>query len=120
MEEFSNQLFSILRSKLKALRVEKGLNQSELAERITSLGRTSISNFENGKQNLSLPSLYLICRELNVDIHAILPTESEVSDVLQKAKQQNFVEDAPELYGLNKTKRSLQQMQKTINDKTKK
>jgi len=51
---------------LRQLRLERGLSQKELAEGIVT--RTTISNYETGKNNISLEVLLLLLEKLNLTI----------------------------------------------------
>jgi len=80
MESFNNVLYHILGKRIRETRINLNLNQEELASKINKLGRTSISNIEKGKQQPPLHVVYSICDALNIDIHNILPTYSEVQN----------------------------------------
>ncbi len=54
--------------RLQSLREEKGLTQGELAERI-GLTRTSVTNMEAGRQNITVNLLYKIADELSVKVN---------------------------------------------------
>jgi DNA-binding XRE family transcriptional regulator len=53
---------------LRRMRKLKGMNQAEIAEKV-SLERTSIVNIEAGKQKLSVLTLCGIADALGVDVH---------------------------------------------------
>lgn len=64
-EEIKSERFGC---KLRRLREQKGLNQSELAKR-SGVGRTTIVQVENGKrEGLSIPSLILLARALDISL----------------------------------------------------
>lgn len=117
MEDFNNVLYSLVGEKLKDLRLKKGLNQSELSDKISNIGRTSISNIEKGKQQPPLHVMYLICNQLDVDIHSILPTYSDVIKEIDK-KNQNEVLNYIEKRDLNEE--TLKALQELYNLKSKK
>lgn len=77
MPSFNTVLYSILGSKVKSIRESLGISQTELSVKI-GLGRSSISNIEKGKQQPPLHIIYMICKELNTDIHSLLPTYNEI------------------------------------------
>jgi DNA-binding Xre family transcriptional regulator len=54
------------------LRKAKGLNQSELSDKIT-INRTSLCNIESGRQTLMLENLEEICQVLGCKSSDILP-----------------------------------------------
>jgi transcriptional regulator with XRE-family HTH domain len=60
--------------RLRTLRERAGLTQTEVAEYI-SLGRTSLTNIEGGRQALSLRALVEIAAALGyvVDLHLVKP-----------------------------------------------
>lgn len=66
------KLYTDIGNKLKTIRVEKKINQDQVAEKL-SLSRTSIINFEKGNQRISLHVLYQYCEYLNVSVNEILP-----------------------------------------------
>ncbi len=78
MNEFNKTLYLIIGERIKSLRIKKGLSQTELSDKIPKIGRTSISNIENGYQQPPLHVLYLICNRLDVDLQSILPAYSEI------------------------------------------
>lgn len=56
---------------LEAARVNAGLTQGELAERL-HVSRATIMNWESGKHRIGLPQLEMFCRECNVPTSLIL------------------------------------------------
>jgi transcriptional regulator with XRE-family HTH domain len=66
-------LYLHIAARLKARRVELGLTQQHLGDKV-GLGRTSISNIEAGEQKPPLHVLYTICMALQVEPVDILPT----------------------------------------------
>lgn len=77
MIDFNSALYQILGERIKKRREELRLNQIELSEKV-KIGRTSISNIEKGRQCPPLALIYSICYALDIDIHSLLPTYSEV------------------------------------------
>lgn len=60
--------------KIKHFREEKlNISQKELAQKC-NLDATYISRVENGKQNLTLETLEIICEALNITINVLLDT----------------------------------------------
>lgn len=80
VEDFNTVLYSLIGEKIRKLRTEKELSQTQLSDEIPNIGRTSISNIEKGKQQPPLHVMYLICNVLDIDIHSILPTYSDIVD----------------------------------------
>lgn len=96
MSTFSKVLYSMVGEKLKSLRINKKLSQTELSAKIPNIGRTSISNIEKGKQHPPLHILYQICNELDIDIQSILPAYSEIEKEIEsknKGEVEKFLND---------------------------
>ena len=53
--------------KLKLKRKSKGLTQQQLADKITKLDRSKISDIENGKEDFLLSTLLKICNALEIE-----------------------------------------------------
>ncbi|WP_322969454.1 helix-turn-helix transcriptional regulator [Faecalibacter sp. LW9] len=53
--------------KLKLKRKSKGLTQQQLADKITKLDRSKISDIENGKEDFLLSTLLKICSALEIE-----------------------------------------------------
>jgi transcriptional regulator with XRE-family HTH domain len=66
-------LYAEFGSKVRQKRLEAGLRQSEVAERV-GLTRASISNLEAGRQRPLLHQVYELARTLHTDLHDLLPT----------------------------------------------
>jgi transcriptional regulator with XRE-family HTH domain len=79
MKNFNSILYQILGQKIKFRREELNMNQNELGDK-ANIGRASISNIEQGRQKPPLSVIYRICHELDVDVHAILPTYKEIEE----------------------------------------
>ncbi len=97
MEDFNDILYSLIGDKIKNLRVGKELSQTQLSDKIPNIGRTSISNIEKGKQQPPLHVMYLLCNVLDVNIHSILPTYSDVIDILNSRNSNelsNYIDDS--------------------------
>jgi transcriptional regulator with XRE-family HTH domain len=72
------KLYTDIGNKLKTIRVEKKINQDQVAKKL-SLSRTSIINFEKGNQRISLHDLFQYCEFLKIDITDVLPSMNDVS-----------------------------------------
>ena len=96
MANFKDVLYETLGEKIRSRRIGLGMNQSELSDRIDNIGRTSISNIEKGKQQPPLHIIYQICSVLDIDIHNILPTYSEIEQKLtdHSRKIKMLIEDS--------------------------
>lgn len=69
-------LFCAVGERVRTIRHLAGMTQAELATR-AALTRTSITHLEAGKQNLSLLSLYMVARALDVPIQMLLPEDTD-------------------------------------------
>ncbi|RCW40584.1 helix-turn-helix domain-containing protein [Paenibacillus prosopidis] len=65
-------LYGEIGKRIRDARLKKRFTQEDLSSRVR-LSRPSISNLENGLQNISLHTLYEICFVLEVSIHKIIP-----------------------------------------------
>ena len=55
------------------------ISQNQLAELIGE-SRMVVANIENGRQQITVPVLYQICRALGAELHDVLPAISEVTN----------------------------------------
>ncbi|WP_026990143.1 helix-turn-helix domain-containing protein [Flavobacterium subsaxonicum] len=92
MLDFNSVLYQVLGQRIKERRVEQGLSQMEFSDRIPSLGRTSISNIEKGRQYPPLSTIYEICLALDIDIQSILPTYAEIESVINFSPENEKIE----------------------------
>ena len=58
-------------SKIRSIRISKGLSQAELAKS-SSIDRAFLSSVENGKRNLSISALHKISKSLDVSLNEIM------------------------------------------------
>ena len=58
-------------SKIRNVRISKGLSQAELAK-LSSIDRAFLSSVENGKRNLSVSALHKISKSLDVSLNEIM------------------------------------------------
>ena len=58
-------------SKIKSIRISKGLSQAELAKS-SSIDRAFLSSVENGKRNISVSALHKISKSLDVSLNEIM------------------------------------------------
>jgi transcriptional regulator with XRE-family HTH domain len=75
---FKTTLYQLIGSRIKTARISAKMNQEDLASSV-GLARTSISNIELGRQQVTMSMLYEISQALETDIHALLPTYNEVN-----------------------------------------
>lgn len=71
----SNVLYGTIGKLVRSAREHAELTQDELAQRV-GLTRTSITNIENGRQNIQVHTLYAIAEALNLPTSALLPSTS--------------------------------------------
>lgn len=67
--------------RLKEIRLEKGLNQKELAE-LSELSPQSISSFEKGINSPTVPSLLALANALSVSVDYILGRTDDLGTVI--------------------------------------
>ena len=70
-------IYITIGKKIKEFREKLDITQEELARSI-KVSRTSIANFESGKQYIYISDLYKIAINFNVDIVKLLPATKEV------------------------------------------
>ena len=76
--------YAKLGMKIKSLRLRKGLTQDNLAEMV-SCNTSHISNIENNRVKISLPTLVHVCNALDTTIDYILADEyDQTSSVLEQ------------------------------------
>lgn len=77
-----NKIFG---NRLRKARIDKGLTQDELAQRLR-IGRTSITNMESGKQAITIDNLVRLKNVLDIDLEKFLelPGHETLSVMLSK------------------------------------
>ena len=75
--KYTENFYRIVGHKIREVRLKAQISQSELGRRI-SLSRGSISNIENGRQNLLFEQAFNIARAVDIDISSILPSSAEL------------------------------------------
>jgi transcriptional regulator with XRE-family HTH domain len=78
MADINSMLYEIIGHRISELRKLNNDNQQQLADKI-GLGRSSISNIEAGRQQISLHLLYRISQVYNSEIYSLIPKVSEVA-----------------------------------------
>ena len=78
MPDFNSVIYKKIGYRISELRKYNNDNQQQLAEKI-NIGRSSISNFESGRQHISLHLLYRIAQVYNTEVHTLIPTVSEIA-----------------------------------------
>lgn len=79
-------IYSLIGTRIRKRRMDLGRTQADLADKL-NIARTSIANIEAGSQQSPLYVIYMICEELGIGIHDLLPSMSEVS-ISKKLKVQ--------------------------------
>jgi transcriptional regulator with XRE-family HTH domain len=75
----------LVRSRLKALRVERGLSQEEVAER-AGMAASTLSRLESGARRLALDHLTPLARALGVDVGDLLAPATQDPRVREETK----------------------------------
>ncbi|MFJ8814962.1 XRE family transcriptional regulator [Amycolatopsis thermoflava] len=79
MKQEEGALDSLVRKRIRALRVAQGLSLEELAARV-HLGQSSLSRIENGQRRLALDQLVALARALDTTLDQLV--ENTVDDVV--------------------------------------
>lgn len=66
--------FKIIGKKLKETRISKGLTQEYIAN-MADVNTSHISNIENNRVKISLPTLIHVCNALDITVDYVLSTE---------------------------------------------
>lgn len=77
----SNDIESVVRARLRGLRLSLGWSLDDLAHR-THVSASTISRLENGKRTLSLDLLQPLCVALQIDLATLLDVTSDDDDVV--------------------------------------
>lgn len=85
MQLDKERLYTLIHEKLTACRDAKRMTQELLARR-SGVARSSIANFESGRQRLPLHSLYQLCAALDIEVTSLLPTIIEVTQTASEQK----------------------------------
>lgn len=72
-----DELYKKVGKRIQQVRIEKGLSQRELAFKC-DMEKSSITRIESGRTNLTLKSLYIISKELNVSINDLVKIENSL------------------------------------------
>lgn len=76
-EEDKERLFiEAVDKRIKTIRLEKGIRQNEIAYRC-NFDKSSFSNIEAGKRNITILSLYKIANALNEPIYNFLKMDKK-------------------------------------------
>lgn len=89
---------AVLRERLKALRIKRGMTQRELADRLEVSDRT-YSKWETGEIELSLGSLYKLSEIFSVPLSELLANKSEAIFELGERSDEAHI-DASEFFSV--------------------
>jgi len=78
MPDFNSVLYGVIGKRISELRKLNKENQEQLADKI-GIKRSSISNIELGRQQISLHLIYRIAQVYNTEVYSLLPTVNEVA-----------------------------------------
>lgn len=84
--DFNLKLYQEIGNAIKKRRKELNIKQSDLVSSYGKISRSSLSNIEKGKQKTPIHVIYHLCKALDIDIHEILPTYSEIDEKLLSEK----------------------------------
>lgn len=90
MTQEDGQLESLVRKRIRALRVAQGWSLEELARR-ANLSQSSLSRIENGRRRLALDQLVTLARALNTTLDQLVESEDDdvvISPVVDRARGQ--------------------------------
>lgn len=71
------RFYRFIGEKIREVRTKNRYKQIELARKV-GLERTSITNIETGKQNVTVLALYRICEVFQLDINKLLPNPEDL------------------------------------------
>ena len=60
-----------LGEKLTAIRIEKGMSQQEVADRL-NVSDVTISRYEKGQRDISMPTFFKLCDIYQIDAYKLL------------------------------------------------
>jgi transcriptional regulator with XRE-family HTH domain len=80
-----DRLYKQFGQRLRELRMEAGLTQEDVAERV-KLRRTSITNIERGRQHIALHQLYLLASAVGTSPQDLLPDTQAANEELLPAE----------------------------------
>ena len=98
---------------LKQLRLEHGISQAELAERL-GISRSAVSMYERGEREPDLDTLEKIADYFNVDMNQLLGRTPDTTDVSSATSYEPTYEDMQSLLARNGKNLTLEQKQELI------
>ncbi len=76
MEQSNGELDSLVRKRIRALRVAQGWSLEDLAGR-ARLSQSTLSRIENGQRRLALDQLVILARALNTSLDQLVETDAD-------------------------------------------
>ena len=73
----SDILYKIIGNRIKGCREKSNHTQQEIAEYLV-LSRSSVANYESGKQRISIAELFSLAEYFNIGIEDLLPSIKEI------------------------------------------
>lgn len=74
-KKYSNY-YKTIGDNLKKRRLQLGLSQQKLADKIPKMDRSKISDMENGKEDFYFSTLLNICEALEIDVEEVTKMKS--------------------------------------------
>lgn len=81
--------FELIGKKLREIRISKGLTQEYVAT-MADVNTSHISNIENNRVKISLPTLVHVCNALDVTVDYVLSSEYTISSPLDNEILKEF------------------------------
>lgn len=85
-----------LGEKIKTIREEKGLSQSEVVEKLmvknVNMSRETLSKIETGNRSISAVELNALCNILGVELNSLF-NEDEADDLVTLFRNENYSKD---------------------------
>jgi transcriptional regulator with XRE-family HTH domain len=111
MAEGHSELYRIIGNRISELRKFKNDNQQDLAKKI-GLKRSTISNIELGRQQITLEVLYRICQVYDTEIYSLLPQVNIVASKVSLELENSYSKVLEKEDVGNKTRQEILQLLK--------
>lgn len=109
---FKDALYELIGRRVKSLRKQRELSQEDLSD-FLELSRSSISNIESGRHQTPLSTLYELSHLFKIDIHDLIPSYDEVSNLLNsEIKDYTEILEAQDLN--NRQRKKIENLLKNI------
>lgn len=83
MADFNDVLYKFIGERVSEFRKANKMNQDDLAKK-AAISRTTISNIESGRQQVSIHTLMNIAEALNLEMHSLIPLYAEVISAMKE------------------------------------